>query len=571
MYYRLCLSVLALSATTVSHPLAVAAPSAAASTLATEHLFEEPNILCKGQCLNWCKYAEETNDENHGRKGSTPEGESGGDDGEHEEEHREHGGEGEEELEIEVNELEEELEMLEEELEEQEVDIFALGDDLEVEFIAIILVCLIVFSMLCVGILNKVREMTEAWKHYTAVMDKVIEELAILGFISFALTMLESFGIVTHSKILVTFEFTHILIFIFAIVLVIQALNVAAISIRIKRWWTRCHISLHRDPQFFENFSKAYSKHQGSSGSVLTPVYNATIFRVSYECVAVQWYLMRYAFLVRHHKVKQIQDQGKEFDFAMFLEISLNKMIVEFLEFSQVSFAITIFLALAIAVLYQYGYALEHGTGIHLFGALGAAAVVAAVLIWLAAEQSFSKILKYIGCDDVSPESLWNAFSRLHASDYDEIIKSHESLVHQTDTMLKRQMSADEQKRGLIRRNSRKLHETFTALSYVPRTGDRVTITKPGRFTGRVAVVEDPDWNRMVKVVLDGVVKTYLREHIEKEKPPREAKKEDEKRVGFVTPEKETPVVEEVDLAEVYPFRNPQCFHVRVIRVRRSE
>jgi hypothetical protein len=52
-----------------------------------------------------------------------------------------------------------------------------------------------------------------------------------------------SFGIVTHSKILITFEFTHIFIFLVAIILVIQALNVAAISIRIKVWWTRCHHS----------------------------------------------------------------------------------------------------------------------------------------------------------------------------------------------------------------------------------------------------------------------------------------------------------------------------------------
>jgi hypothetical protein len=72
-------------------------------------------------------------------------------------------------------------------------DIFALGDDLEVEFVAIMLVALMIFSMCCVFILEKLREVTECWKHYRAVMEKVIEELAILGLISFGLTMLERY------------------------------------------------------------------------------------------------------------------------------------------------------------------------------------------------------------------------------------------------------------------------------------------------------------------------------------------------------------------------------------------
>jgi hypothetical protein len=180
---------------------------------------------------------------------------------------------------------------------EEEANLFELGDDLEVEYVAAMLVALMIFSMCCVYFLEKLREMTECWKHYRAVMDKVLEELAILGLISFALTMLESFGIVTHSKTLITFEFTHILIFIVAIILVIQALNVAAISIRFKVWWTRCHSSA-KDPLFFENFELAYSKHmqygnEDGSWGVMAALYNRICFAASYESAAVQWYLMR--------------------------------------------------------------------------------------------------------------------------------------------------------------------------------------------------------------------------------------------------------------------------------------
>jgi hypothetical protein len=41
------------------------------------------------------------------------------------------------------------------------------------------------------------------------------------------------------------------------------------------------------------------------------------------------------------------------------------------------------------------------------------------------------------------------------------------------------------------------------------QSGDSVKITKHGAYEGRVAVVANPDWNSLVKVVVDGTTKSY--------------------------------------------------------------
>ena len=104
-----------------------------------------------------------------------------------------------------------------------ESNILALAEDLDVEHVAYMLVALLLFTAACSFVLHLLRRQTAYYPHYHAMIDKVTDDLAVLGLISFAIAMLSSFGVVTHSAVLVTFEFTHILVFFFACILVCQS------------------------------------------------------------------------------------------------------------------------------------------------------------------------------------------------------------------------------------------------------------------------------------------------------------------------------------------------------------
>jgi hypothetical protein len=181
-------------------------------------------------------------------------------------------------------------------------NIFLLGTDLDATLVIYCLTILILITITFEFFVRMFEEWLAATPHYTEMLAKVMQELAILGFVSFGIVILESVGVIEVGPLLLSLEFAHVALFFFAILYVIQALVIASITIPIKRWW-RAIGNLTVD-QFLE---KAGRRSSFTSQYVL-----------SYRKI-------RCLFLKRNNL-------KSNFNFALYLEKSLDFQAVELME-----------------------------------------------------------------------------------------------------------------------------------------------------------------------------------------------------------------------------------------------
>jgi hypothetical protein len=160
--------------------------------------------------------------------------------GEHGDEHEEHGDEHGEQGEHGEHEHEEHKDTM----------IFDSSDDFDVASIALSMVLLIAFTVFFEKVVYRLKRkvlrtapctlypmhctdverdscctfppQAKPYPHFTQMLHKIIEELTILGFLSFTLTILVQSNCLPHNSFLVSFEFSHVLIFFVACLLVIQ-------------------------------------------------------------------------------------------------------------------------------------------------------------------------------------------------------------------------------------------------------------------------------------------------------------------------------------------------------------
>jgi hypothetical protein len=93
-------------------------------------------------------------------------------------------------------------------------------------------------------------------------------------------------------------------------------------------------------------------------------------------------------------------------------------------------------------------------------------------------------------------------------------------------TRLKKFYPPEERVQSLAAPDHRSLLSTKQAAkkagetNFVAKTGDSVVIVKVGANEGRIAEVVEPDWNGMMKVAIDGTIKSYKHAHLERVSGP---------------------------------------------------
>jgi hypothetical protein len=102
-----------------------------------------------------------------------------------------------------------------------------------------------------------------------------------------------------------------------------------------------------------------------------------------------------------------------------------------------------------------------------------------AVCLWFSAESSKARILKYVGCTDMQPKTLWRAFITLREYSYDQLIDTHDHLVRRTDSMEHRRKAG-----GAVKRHSLQTSTTQVERMVPLRVSNRVKILKKGSHTG---------------------------------------------------------------------------------------
>ena len=91
--------------------------------------------------------------------------------------------------------------------------IFDATDDFDVKSIAFTMVGLIAFTIFFEKVIHQLKHKAHPYPHYEEMLEKIIAELTILGFLSFTLTILVQSGVLPHNEVLLSFEFSHVLIF----------------------------------------------------------------------------------------------------------------------------------------------------------------------------------------------------------------------------------------------------------------------------------------------------------------------------------------------------------------------
>jgi hypothetical protein len=278
--------------------------------------------------------------------------------------------------------------------------IFDASDDFQVSSIAYTMVGLIVFTIVFEKIVHTMKHKASPYSHYKEMLEKILAELTILGFLSFTLTILIQSGVLPHNEILLSFEFSHILIFFVACLLVIQGVNLAITSTSIKKKWASAK-AMDR-----AQIAANYEKKMGGC-----------LFFLSDDYENAQWWLLRKLFMQGQAasetgaKVLRIEKESG-FDFGMYLETNLNFLVVDFVEIEDFTWAFLAAVGIAITGLYIKGYSIGHGDGVLEFCIVGFCGLGYTILLLLMAFNSTSCFLKLLGLPDIKYATLLDAFKR---------------------------------------------------------------------------------------------------------------------------------------------------------------
>lgn len=116
-------------------------------------------------------------------------------------------------------------------------NLFALQGHVDWVILTIMIIALVLFTMAWEATLDRVDHRAAGTK-YEPVVGKVYKELAILGFVSFAVLVVHQFTHLPQVELLM-FEFAHVWIFVVALVFVAHALVYLGLSLRQKRNWDK--------------------------------------------------------------------------------------------------------------------------------------------------------------------------------------------------------------------------------------------------------------------------------------------------------------------------------------------
>jgi hypothetical protein len=278
--------------------------------------------------------------------------------------------------------------------------IFDATDDFDVKSIAFTMVGLIAFTLFFEKIMYLLKAKAHPYPHYKEMLEKIVAELTILGFLSFTLTILVQSGVLPHNEILLSFEFSHVLIFFVACLLVIQGLNLAVTSSKIKKNWARAK-NMAKD-----DIAAAFEKNMGNSFFILSPAYEH-----------LRWWLLRKLFLqgqaaTEGSKVLKLPD----FDFGMYLEINLNFLVVDFVEIEEATWAITAFVGTAIRGVYFLGHSTGSGDGVKEFCIVGYCGLAYTLcLLWMAFSTT-ARFICLLGLPNANYKTLLAAFKAEQAN-----------------------------------------------------------------------------------------------------------------------------------------------------------
>ena len=119
---------------------------------------------------------------------------------------------------------------------------FSPGASLNLLHTSGFLVALIVFTICFEKALGMAEHALRDKKTYLHILNKVMKEFAILGFVSFGtlITIETSADIgAAHSPVMINFELAHLWIFGIGIILAVHAMSMALVLRNIKRKWDR--------------------------------------------------------------------------------------------------------------------------------------------------------------------------------------------------------------------------------------------------------------------------------------------------------------------------------------------
>jgi len=149
----------------------------------------------------------------------------------------------EKELEIEVEKLKEELkaeeELAAEHEAEGELNVFQLGSNISVVEVCFAFLILVGATIVIEGIVDFIAEHDKEQEHWLAIIEKVHKELMILGVISFIFNCCKTSGALhgLSEEMIVSFEFSHNLLFLVGLSFALLSCIVCVIVIRSEVTW----------------------------------------------------------------------------------------------------------------------------------------------------------------------------------------------------------------------------------------------------------------------------------------------------------------------------------------------
>jgi hypothetical protein len=276
--------------------------------------------------------------------------------------------------------------------------IFDASDSFDVESITYTVLMIIGFTLFWEKIVHYMRHKTHPYHHLYQMLEKILAELTILGFLSFTLTMLIQSGVLPENQILVSFEFSHVLIFFVACLLVIQGLNLAITSSAIKRNWAAAK---NVDPTLL---AANFKTQMGSPFFFLSKNYEQVRWRLLHKL-----FMRGQAATETGTKIIKIEKEAG-FDFGMYLEMNLNELIVDIAEIESATWIFTALVGIIITGLYLAGGSIGHGDGVHEFCIIGYCGLLyTLVLLWIAF-RSTSRFLQLLDIPDTNYSTLLDAY-----------------------------------------------------------------------------------------------------------------------------------------------------------------
>jgi hypothetical protein len=215
--------------------------------------------------------------------------------------------------------------------------VFNLPRNLNVLFLSTFLAGLILVAMMLDHALHLLHEGLSSTK--LKMLEKLKDELMILGLISFILTMMEQSGVhLPHDELLI-FEFTHILVFVVALMLVLYTAQLMLMESRILRTWHAFDSSpaLYRCGAAQNAVAQKLNEEESKRG--MASMSRSVLGVTSKLREGAEFHVARALFLDEHAL-------GERFDFTEYLHRVLVANIVDMLDVRRGCWLIVILLDL---------------------------------------------------------------------------------------------------------------------------------------------------------------------------------------------------------------------------------